>query len=51
MLSVPTLETARLILRPLDLEDIPQIQTICSDRRIADTTFIPYPYPEYEAER
>ncbi len=50
MLSVPILETTRLTLRPLGLEDVPLIQSICADRQIADTTFIVHPYPDHEAQ-
>ncbi|MGL5062628.1 MAG: GNAT family N-acetyltransferase [Microcoleus sp.] len=52
MLPQISLETARLILRPLTLTDAPPIQKIASDRAIADTMIsIPHPYPEGEAEK
>ncbi|GAB4379585.1 MAG: GNAT family protein [Elainellaceae cyanobacterium] len=52
MLSQPTLETDRLLLRPLSLLDAPSIQEKASTRAIADTTIsIPHPYPNGEAER
>jgi [ribosomal protein S5]-alanine N-acetyltransferase len=47
MLTCPTLETERLILRRLELADAPSIQTLVSDKRIAMYSLsIPYPYPE-----
>lgn len=52
MLTQPTLETDRLILRPLSPSDAPSIQEKVSVRAIADTTIsIPHPYPDGEAER
>lgn len=52
MLSQPTLETDRLILRPLNSADAPSIQEKASARAIADMTIsISYPYPDGEAER
>lgn len=52
MLSQPTLETERLILRPLNSADALSIQEKASVRAIADTTIsIPHPYPDGEAER
>lgn len=51
MASQPTLETDRLILRPLNSADAPSIQEKASVRAIADTTIsIPHPYPNEEAE-
>ncbi|MGF1495077.1 MAG: GNAT family N-acetyltransferase [Microcoleaceae cyanobacterium] len=48
----PTLETNRLVLRPLALTDALVIREAASVRAIADTMIsIPYPYPEQEAER
>ena len=45
------LETDRLILRPLELEDAPVIQELVSARAIAETTLnIPHPYPAGAAE-
>lgn len=52
MLPQSTLETTRLILRPLSLVDAHSIQTLASNRAIADTMIsIPHPYPDGEAER
>jgi len=43
----PRLESERLLLRPLTLQDAPQIQSMASDKRIAEMTAnIPHPYPE-----
>jgi [ribosomal protein S5]-alanine N-acetyltransferase len=48
----PTLETERLLLRPLVHSDTISIQLLNCDRQIADTTIsIPYPYPDGEAAR
>jgi [ribosomal protein S5]-alanine N-acetyltransferase len=52
MLFQPTIETDRLILRPLTLMDAASLEKIASDREIANTTIsIPHPYPDAEAER
>ena len=52
MHSLPTLETERLKLRQLSLDDANSIQTLASNRQIADTTIsIAHPYPNGEAER
>jgi [ribosomal protein S5]-alanine N-acetyltransferase len=52
MLTQSILETTRLILRPLSLEDAPSLQGMASVREIADTMIsIPHPYPDGEAER
>ncbi|MFN7950397.1 MAG: GNAT family N-acetyltransferase [bacterium] len=43
----PTLETARLILRPFQASDAPAVQRLAGAREIADTTLaIPHPYPD-----
>ena len=43
----PTLETERLLLRPLELRDAPRIEWLAGDKRISATTLsIPHPYPE-----
>jgi RimJ/RimL family protein N-acetyltransferase len=47
----PTLDTARLILRPFTLADAPDVQCYVSDRDIAAMTLsIPHPYPDGGAE-
>lgn len=52
MTKRPTVETARLILRPFTLADAPAVQRLASNREIAATTIsIPHPYPEGQAER
>ncbi len=49
-LQQPTLETPRLILRPLALEDAPLIAKLAGKREIADTTIsISHPYCEQQA--
>lgn len=47
----PSLNTARLILRPFTLADAPDVQRYVSDRDIAAMTLsIPHPYPDGGAE-
>jgi [ribosomal protein S5]-alanine N-acetyltransferase len=47
----PTLNTPRLILNPFILGDASEVQAICSNRMIADTTaHIPHPYNKTMAE-
>lgn len=49
--QIPTLETPRLVLRPFELEDAPEVKRLAGDRAIADTTLnIPHPYEEGMAE-
>ena len=52
MLVQSTLETNRLILRPITPADALSIQSLASIREIADTMIsIPHPYPDGEAEQ
>ena len=48
----PTLETARLILRPMTLADAPEVHRLGNDIEVArNTLFIPHPYPDGLAEQ
>jgi ribosomal-protein-alanine N-acetyltransferase len=40
----PVLETDRLVLRPLRLEDAPRVAALADDRSIAEQTRLPFPY-------
>jgi [ribosomal protein S5]-alanine N-acetyltransferase len=52
MITQFTIETPRLILRPLSFVDVPSIQHLASVREVADTMIsIPHPYPDGEAEQ
>ncbi|HNT66961.1 MAG TPA: GNAT family N-acetyltransferase [bacterium] len=51
MKQIPTLETARLLLRPFRLDDAADVQRLAGDWAIADTTLnLPHPYPDGAAE-
>lgn len=46
-LTLPTIETARLYLRPFTLADAPEVERLAGAFAVADTTLnIPHPYPE-----
>lgn len=48
---IPTLRTARLVLRPFKMEDASTVQRLAGAREIADTTLsIPHPYADGVAE-
>lgn len=48
----PTLETARLILRPFRMDDAADVQRLAGDREVAhNTMLVPHPYEDGEAER
>lgn len=50
-MNQPTLTTERLVLRPFDERDAPDVQLLADDRAIADTTLsIPNPYEDGMAE-
>lgn len=50
-MKTPTLETARLCLRPFVLPDAPEVHRLAGNRAIADTTLnIPHPYEDGMAE-
>jgi RimJ/RimL family protein N-acetyltransferase len=47
----PTLQTARLVLRPFSLSDAFAVRTLAGQWEIADTTLtVPHPYPDGAAE-
>ena len=50
MAAQPTLQTERLVLRPLAPQDAPVVSRLAGQRQIADTTSaIPHPYSEQQA--
>ncbi len=48
--QLPRLETARLVLRPFDLADAPELQRLAGDPAVADGTLLPHPYADGVAE-
>ena len=51
LMTIPTLNTQRLTLRPFTLDDAPVVQRLAGDREVASTTFnVPHPYEEGAAE-
>ncbi|MCP4633875.1 MAG: GNAT family N-acetyltransferase [candidate division Zixibacteria bacterium] len=47
----PILKTKRLVLRPFNLDDAPQVQKLAGDKEIARTTLlIPHPYKDSDAK-
>ncbi len=50
--DAPVLETERLILRPISLQDAPDVEASCLDwESVQYTSSIPHPYPDGAAER
>jgi [ribosomal protein S5]-alanine N-acetyltransferase len=49
--SLPTLETGRLLLRPWTLADAPVMQKLAGEKCVARFTSLPHPYKDGEAEK
>ena len=49
--TIPTLETARLALRPWTLADASRMQELASNKCVARFTRLPHPYADGEAEK
>lgn len=51
-MDLPTLETGRLLLRPLGLSDVPDVTRLAGAREVAATTLrIPHPYTVEDAQQ
>jgi len=48
--SLPSIATARLVLRALRLGDAPEVRRLAGDPAVADGTRFPHPYPAGAAE-
>lgn len=48
--TFPVLDTSRLTLRQFQLIDAPRVKELAGVRELAETTFMPHPYKEGEAE-
>jgi [ribosomal protein S5]-alanine N-acetyltransferase len=48
---LPTLETERLVLRPLASEDAATVRALGDDRRVAEMTLLPHPFGEEEVRQ
>jgi RimJ/RimL family protein N-acetyltransferase len=48
---LPTLETERLVLRPLAPEDAAAVRALGGDRCVAEMTLLPHPFGEEEVRR
>ena len=45
-MTLPTIQTERLVLRPFEMKDAPGLERLVGMREVADTTLnIPHPYP------
>jgi [ribosomal protein S5]-alanine N-acetyltransferase len=51
MQQLPTLETERLVLRPLEPDDAATVRTLGDDRGVAEMTLLPHPFTEEDARR
>jgi ribosomal-protein-alanine N-acetyltransferase len=50
-MTIPTLETDRLLLRPFTLADAPEVRRLCGAREVYEGTLsIPHPYTQGHAE-
>jgi RimJ/RimL family protein N-acetyltransferase len=49
--TLPTLETGRLLLRPWTLADAPTMQKLAGEKCVARYTNVPHPYGDGEAEK